>query len=80
MQRMVWQPEPAPLFGRKPIFHQRQIQVFVPSVKFVSDDGMADVSEVDADLVFSAGFGLKTQKSKGLRVECCRLKGSGRKR
>jgi hypothetical protein len=51
------QNEPGALFRRQAIFDQRQIQILVAAVEFVADDGMAEVGEVDADLMFAAGAG-----------------------
>ena len=40
---------------RQAVFDQREIQILVAAVKFVADDGMAEVREVDADLMLAAG-------------------------
>jgi hypothetical protein len=55
MQRLVRKDEPLFLFRREPIFHKCQIQVLVAAVKFVADDRMAEVREMNADLVLAAG-------------------------
>ena len=43
--------------SRKTVFHQRQVQVLVAAVEFVAHYGMAQVREVDSDLVFAPGVG-----------------------
>jgi hypothetical protein len=65
MQRLVRQNEPGKLLRRQAIFDQRQIQILVATVKFVADDGMAEVGEVNADLMFAAGAGNYSQKRAG---------------
>ena len=57
VKRLVRQNEPGQLLRRQAIFDQRQIQILVAAVKFVADDGMAEVGEVNADLMFAAGAG-----------------------
>jgi hypothetical protein len=37
------------------IFDERHIYILVAAVKFVADDGMAEVREMDADLMFAPG-------------------------
>ena len=62
MKRLVRQNEPGKLLRRQAIFDQRQIQILVAAVKFVADDGMAEVGEVDADLMFAASAGIYPQE------------------
>jgi hypothetical protein len=51
------QNEPGALLRRQAIFDQRQIQILVAAVEFVPDEGMTEVGEVEADLMFAAGAG-----------------------
>src|SRR5882672_11432753 len=55
MEGLVRQNQPLPLFIRQSIFNQRQIQIFIATVQFIPNDWMADVREVNADLVLSPG-------------------------
>ena len=64
VKRLVRQNEPGKLLRRQAIFDQRQIQILVAAVKFVADDGMAEVGEVDADLMFAAGAGNEAKQRK----------------
>ena len=64
VQGLVGQNEPRLLLRGQAIFDQRQIQVFIAAVQFVADDRMAEVGEVDTDLVFAAGEGNYSQKRK----------------
>ena len=56
------QDEPGALLRRQAVFDQRQIEVLVTTVQLVADDGVAEVGEVDANLVFAAGKGDYTQE------------------
>ena len=56
------QNEPGTLFRRQTILDQRQIMILVAAIKFVADDGMAEVGEMDADLMFAAGLGNYSQE------------------
>lgn len=53
------------LVCREPVLNQRQITILVPAVKFVADDRMAKVSQMDTNLVFASGLRPQTQKRKG---------------
>lgn len=55
MKRVVWENEPPPLLGSKPVFDQRQIQILLSPIDFVADNGMAEVREMNADLMFAPG-------------------------
>jgi len=58
------------LLRRQAVFDERQIQILVAAVELVADDGMAEVREVDADLVFAPGAGFYPEQGKrGWRVE-----------
>ena len=50
------------LRGGESVFHQRQIKVFIPAVEFVANNGVAEVGEMDADLMFAAGMGQHAEK------------------
>ncbi len=55
MQRVVREDQ-LPALGRsKSILDEGEIQILVPAVELVANDGMADVREVNANLVFAAG-------------------------
>ena len=69
------QNEPGALFIGQAIFDQRQIQILVAAVKFVADEGMAEVGEVNADLMFAAGAGNEAEKGKMSRES--RVEGRG---
>ena len=64
MQGLIGQNEPRLLLRRQAILHQRQIQVLVAAVQLVADNRMAEVSKVDADLVFAAGMGNEAEQGK----------------
>ena len=57
VQSVIRQNEPGALLRRQAIFDQRQIQILIAAVELVADEGMAEVGEVDADLMFAAGAG-----------------------
>ena len=63
VQRLVRQNEPGALLRRQAVFDQRQIQILVAAIKFVADDGMAEMGEVDADLMFAAGAGNQAKQA-----------------
>ena len=69
MQRMVRQYQSVALLRRQPIFHEGQIQVLIAAVEFVSHDGVADVSQMNADLVFPPCLGLNAEECEGLRAQ-----------
>ena len=53
VQRMMRQDQPPSLFLRQPVFNEGQIQVFIAPVNFVPHDRMAEMGQVDSDLVLS---------------------------
>ena len=59
---------PALLSGQSP-FDQRQIQIRVAAVKLVTDNGMAEVREVNADLMLAAGARDEAQEGKWKMVD-----------
>jgi len=52
------------LLGCQAVLDEREIQILVAAIKFVADDGMADVREVDADLMLAAGAGNDSEQRK----------------
>jgi hypothetical protein len=56
------------LLGGQAVFYQRQVEVFIAAIELVSDDRVADMGQVDADLMLAASAGMKTQKGEGCRV------------
>lgn len=68
VKRMVFENQLRALRRRQPVLRERQVAVLVVAIKFVADDGMADVREVDADLMFAAGAGQQSQQSKWLQL------------
>jgi hypothetical protein len=54
VQGVVGKDEALALFGGQPVFDEVEIEAFVSAVKFVADDGMTEVGQVDANLVFTA--------------------------
>ena len=65
MQGVKRQDQPAPLLRGQPILHQSQIQIFIASIKFVSNDWMPKVRQVDANLVLSPRIGTHPQEGGG---------------
>ena len=59
------------LLRRQAVLDERHIHLLVATVKFVADDGMAEMREMDADLMFATGAGNEAQqgKSRGLSVK-----------
>jgi hypothetical protein len=64
MQGVVFKNKPGALGAGQTVFNERQIQILVAAVKFVTDNGMADMREVDADLMFAAGARQDSQQGK----------------
>ena len=65
VKRLVRQDEPGKLLRRQAVFDQRHIYILVAAVQFIADDGMAEVGEVDADLMFAAGAGDEAKQAEG---------------
>ena len=57
MERVIFKNQPDALLVRQTVLDEGEIEILVPAVKFVADDGMAEVREVDADLMLAAGAG-----------------------
>ena len=47
------------------IFYKSEVTIGVGAVEFIAHDGMAQVGEMDAELVFAAGQGAQAHESKG---------------
>ena len=62
VQGVVRQDEPGALFAGQPALDQGEIQIGVAAVKLVAHDGMAEVLEMDADLMLASGEGEQAQK------------------
>ena len=62
---MVFEDEGFPVGGGELAFDEGEVEVFVGAVEFVADDGMAEVGEVDADLVFASGAGEGLEEGEG---------------
>jgi hypothetical protein len=61
-KRLVLKNQDGSLFRRQAVLDERQIHILVAAIKFVADDRMADVREMDADLVFATGMRAQAQK------------------
>jgi hypothetical protein len=62
VQGVVREDETLALFVGEPAFDEGEIQVGVAAIYFVADDGVAEVGEVNADLMFAAGVGAQAEK------------------
>ena len=58
------------LFFVQPPFDEGQVQILVASVDFIADDGMAEVGEVNADLMLAARLWPQAKQGKMLAVSC----------
>ena len=54
MQGVLWQNQPRTLLPSQTSFDQGEVEVRVAPVKFIAHDGMAEVRQVNADLMFAA--------------------------
>jgi hypothetical protein len=52
------------LLSRQPVFDQREVAILITSVKLVSDDRMAEVRKMDADLMLSTRLWSNPQERK----------------
>ena len=64
VQSVMGQNELNFLLRGQPVFHQRQIQILVATVNFVAHDGVAEMREVDADLMFATSARDNSQQGK----------------
>ena len=68
MQGVLRQDESRALFIGQPPVHEREVQVWIAAVNFITHDGMAKVREVDADLMFASGQWAQLEEGKGIFV------------
>jgi hypothetical protein len=52
----------------EPVLHEGEIQIRVATVNLVPHDGMADMGEVESDLMFAASEGAKSKQREGNEV------------
>ena len=64
VEGVVGQNQPLALGIGEAVFDEGEIEVVIAAVEFIADDGMAEVGEMDADLVFAAGAGDDPQEGK----------------
>ena len=64
MERLVLKNQDGSLFRGQAVLDERQIHILIAAIKLVADDRMADVREMDADLVFATGMRTQAQKRK----------------
>ena len=62
VKRVIGKNQSGALLRRQPILDKGEIAILVAAVKLVADDGMAEVREVDANLVLAAGAGNYSQE------------------
>ena len=55
VQGVIFKNETGALLPGQAVLDQREIQILVTTIDFVAHDRMAEVREVDADLMFAAG-------------------------
>ena len=67
VEGVLRQDEPGALVRGESPFHKGEIKVGVAAVEFVAHQGMAEVLQVEAELMFAAGVRMQTQKRKGKR-------------
>ena len=66
VQSMVRQYQPLTLLICQPIFNQRKVQIFISSIQFITHDWMAEMRQMDSDLVLAACVWLNAQEGEGL--------------
>ena len=54
MERVVFKNQSGTLPSSKALLNEREIQIHVATIEFVAHDRMAEVREVDADLMLAA--------------------------
>lgn len=83
MERVVFKNQFRALLRRQAVLDEGEIAILVAAVKFVADNRMADVREVDADLMFASGkrknpqqrkFSFATSKSSLNKKFCLRCR------
>ena len=65
MEGVVGEDELGALGFGEAVGDEIDVEVFVGAVNLVADDGVADVGEVDADLMFAAGMRLDFEEAEG---------------
>src|SRR5262245_16836066 len=66
MKRLIRQDQPLALLLGLAAHREVQIKPLVAAIKFVADDRMAEVGEMDADLMLASGARHDTQQAIGL--------------
>ncbi len=64
MERVILKYEPGALFVRQALFDQGKIQIRVAAINLIADNGMAEMRQMDADLMLAAGARLDTKQGK----------------
>ena len=65
MKGMVFKNQPGALRFGQTSLDEGQITILVAAVKFVADDGMAEMREMDAELVLATGAGDEAEEREG---------------
>ena len=65
MKGMVFKNQPGALRFGQTSLDEGQITILVAAVKFVADDGMAEMREMDAELVLATGAGDEAEEAEG---------------
>jgi len=65
MERVVRQYQSGALRLAEAALHEGEITILVAAVKLVADEGMAEVGEMEAELVLAAGAGKDAQERAG---------------
>ena len=68
VERVVRKNELLLLIGGQTVLHQGEIEIFVAPIKFVANDRMANVGQVNAKLMLAASVRAKAQEREGFRV------------
>ncbi len=66
MERLILENQTLLLNRSQPTVNEIQINLLIAAVQFVSNNRVANVRQVDANLMFSPGLGSYAQKSKRL--------------
>ena len=68
MEGVVFKDQFRAVLGSEAVLDERHIYMLVAAVKLVADNGVADVSKMDADLMFAAGARDDSQQSEFFSV------------
>ncbi len=74
MERVILNNQPRAVRISETILYQRQVAVFVATIKLVTDDRMANMREMNPDLMFAAGVRDDLKQRKGKREHGGRAK------